>query len=155
MGAAYFYHLTRQPLEVALPALLEKASGAGWRIEVRGTSLERMQWLDDKLWLGADDGFLAHGLAGGSEDAQQPILLTTNAEPGFECIMSIDGATLDPQEVSDSQRVCILFNGLDENAMQQARSQWKTLTEAGCAAQYWSEESGRWQKKADSQSAAS
>ncbi|MBT4568080.1 MAG: DNA polymerase III subunit chi, partial [Marinovum sp.] len=54
MGAAYFYHLTRQPLEVALPALLEKASGAGWRIEVRGTSLERMQWLDDKLWLGAD-----------------------------------------------------------------------------------------------------
>ena len=155
MGAAYFYHLTRQPLEVALPALLEKASGAGWRIEVRGTSLERMQWLDDKLWLGADDGFLAHGLAGGSEDAQQPILLTTNAEPGFECIMSIDGATLDPQEVSDSQRVCILFNGLDENAMQQARSQWKTLTEAGCAAQYWSEESGRWQKKADSQSVAS
>ncbi len=154
MGAAYFYHLTRQPLEVALPALLEKASGAGWRIEVRGTSLARMQWLDDKLWLGADDGFLAHGLAGGSEDAQQPILLTTNAEPGFECIMSIDGATLDPQEVSDSQRVCILFNGLDENAMQQARSQWKTLTEAGCAAQYWSEESGRWQKKADSQSAA-
>ncbi|MBT4567908.1 MAG: DNA polymerase III subunit chi, partial [Marinovum sp.] len=85
---------------------------------------------------------------------QQPILLTTNAEPGFECIMSIDGATLDPQEVSDSQRVCILFNGLDESAMQQARSQWKTLTEAGCAAQYWSEESGRWQKKADSQSAA-
>ena len=155
MGAAYFYHLTRQPLEVALPALLEKASGAGWRIEVRGTSLERMQWLDDKLWFGADDDFLAHGLAGGSEDAQQPILLTTNAEPGFECIMSIDGATLDPQEVSDSQRVCILFNGLDENAMQQARSQWKTLTEAGCAAQYWSEESGRWQKKADSQSAAS
>jgi DNA polymerase-3 subunit chi len=39
--------------------------------------------------------------------------------------------------------------------MQQARRQWKTLTEAGCAAQYWSEESGRWQKKADSQSAAS
>ena len=155
MGAAYFYHLTCQPLEVALPALLEKASGVGWRIEVRGTSLERMQWLDDKLWLGADDGFLAHGLAGGSEDAHQPILLTTNAEPGFECIMSIDGATLDPQEVSDSQRVCILFNGLDESAMQQARSQWKTLTEAGCAAQYWSEESGRWQKKADSQSAAS
>jgi DNA polymerase III subunit chi len=155
MGAAYFYHLTRQPLEVTLPALLEKASGAGWRIEVRGTNLERMQWLDDKLWLGADDGFLAHGVAGGSEDAHQPILLTTNAEPGFECIMSIDGATLDPQEVSDSKRVCILFNGLDESAMQQARSQWKTLTEAGCAAQYWSEESGRWQKKADSQSAAS
>lgn len=73
MGAAYFYHLTRQPLEVALPALLEKASGASWRVEVRGTSLERMQWLDEKLWLGPDDGFLAHGLAGSDKDAHQPI----------------------------------------------------------------------------------
>ena len=155
MGAAYFYHLTRQPLEVALPALLEKASGAGWRVEVRGTSLERMQWLDDKLWLGSDDGFLAHGLSGSDTDAYQPILLTTNVESGFDCIMSIDGAQIDAQEVSNSQRVCILFDGLDETAMQQARRQWKILTEAGCAAQYWSEESGRWQKKADSQSAAS
>lgn len=155
MGAAYFYHLTRQPLEVALPVLLEKASGASWRVEVRGTSLERMQWLDDKLWLGSDDGFLAHGLSGSDTDAHQPILLTTNAESGFDCIMSIDGAQIDAQEVSNSQRVCILFDGLDETAMQQARRQWKILTEAGCAAQYWSEESGRWQKKADSQSAAS
>ena len=155
MGAAYFYHLTRQPLEVALPALLEKASGAGWRVEVRGTSLERMQWLDDKLWLGSDDRFLAHGLSGSDTDAHQPILLTTNAESGFDCIMSIDGAQIDAQEVNNSLRVCILFDGLDETAMQQARRQWKILTEAGCAAQYWSEESGRWQKKADSQSAAS
>ena len=69
--------------------------------------------------------------------------------------MSIDGAQIDVQEVNNSQRVCILFDGLDETAMQQARRQWKILTEAGCAAQYWSEESGRWQKKADSQSAAS
>lgn len=155
MGAAYFYHLTRQPLEGALPALLEKASGAGWRVEVRGTSLERIQWLDDKLWLGSDDGFLAHGLSGSDTDAHQPILLTTNAERGFDCIMSIDGAQIDAQEVSNSQRVCILFDGLDETALQQARRQWRTLTEAGCVAQYWSEESGRWQKKADSQSDAS
>ena len=155
MGVVYFYHLTRQPLEVALPALLEKASGAGWRIEVRGTSPERMQWLNDKLWLGPDDGFLAHGLAGSDKDLHQPILLTTNAESGFQCIMSVDGAIIDAQEVNDSQRVCILFDGLNETAMQQARGQWKTLTEAGCAAQYWSEESGRWQKMADSQSSDS
>ena len=30
-----------------------------------------------------------------------------------------------------------------------ARVQWKTLTDAGCSAQYWSEESGRWEKKAE------
>ena len=69
--------------------------------------------------------------------------------------MSVDGAIIEAQEVNDSQRVCILFDGLNETAMQQARGQWKTLTEAGCAAQYWSEESGRWQKMADSQSSDS
>ena len=155
MGAAYFYHLTRQPLEVALLALLEKASGSGWRIEVRGTSLERMEWLNDKLWLGPEDGFLAHGLAGSDNDLHQPIILTTNAESGCQCIMSVDGAIIEGQEVNNSQRVCILFDGLNETAMQNARGEWKTLTEAGCAAQYWSEESGRWQKMADSQSSES
>ena len=36
MGAAYFYHLTRAPLEVTLPMLLGKAQQAGWRVAVRG-----------------------------------------------------------------------------------------------------------------------
>lgn len=154
MGAAYFYHLTRQPLDAALPALLEKARQAGWRIEVRGTSMERMQWLDGKLWLGAEDGFLAHGLAGGDYDADQPIVLTTNAISGCDCIMSVDGAVIDAEDVNNSQRVCILFDGLDDAAVKQAREQWKSLTEKGCAAQYWSEESGRWQKKADTKAKA-
>ena len=77
MGDVYFYHLTRQPLEHTLPALLGKARQAGWRIAVRGTDAARMAWLDDQLWLGADDAFLPHGLAGGPHDADQPILLTT------------------------------------------------------------------------------
>jgi DNA polymerase-3 subunit chi len=34
--------------------------------------------------------------------------------------------------------------------VQAARVQWKALTGAGCAAQYWSEESGNWEKKAES-----
>ena len=38
MGAAYFYHLTRRPLEATLPMLLGKAQQAGWRVAVRGTT---------------------------------------------------------------------------------------------------------------------
>ena len=45
MGAAYFYHLTRAPVERTLPLLLGKALGAGWRVAVRGTSEERLDWL--------------------------------------------------------------------------------------------------------------
>jgi DNA polymerase-3 subunit chi len=46
-------------------------------------------------------------------------------------------------------RVCILFDGNDDAALDTARGQWKALTRAGCSAQYWSEESGRWEKKAE------
>ncbi|MEM7720517.1 MAG: DNA polymerase III subunit chi, partial [Pseudomonadota bacterium] len=31
-----------------------------------------------------------------------------------------------------------------------ARTQWRSLTEAGITAQYWAEEAGRWVKKAES-----
>lgn len=151
MGAAYFYHLTRRPLEATLPLLLDKARAAGWRIAVRGTDPGRMAWLDEKLWLGGDESFLPHGLAGGPHDADQPILLTTaeTAANDPACLMAMDGAEVTPQEVQALERVCILFDGHDGPALARARGQWKALTEAGCSAQYWSEESGRWEKKAE------
>ncbi len=152
MGAAFFYHLTQAPLEDTLPRLLEKARGAGWKIAVRTRSQERMQWLDEKLWLQGNDSFLAHGCVGGAYDALQPILLTLQEGPanGAECIMAIDGAEVSAEQVETAERVCILFDGYDQDAVQNARVQWKALTDAGCAAQYWSEESGAWQKKAES-----
>lgn len=151
MGAAYFYHLTRRPLEQTLPLLLDKARAAGWRIVVRGSDAGRLDWLDEKLWQGAEDGFLPHGRAGGPHDADQPILLTTTAEApnAPACLMTVDGAEVTPEEVTALERVCILFDGFDPEALNRARGQWKTLTTAGCSAQYWSEESGRWEKKAE------
>lgn len=150
MGAAYFFHLTRSPLEVTLPMLLGKALGAGWRVAVRGTDAARLDWLDDKLWL--DDGFLPHGRAGGEFDAEQPVLLTTDtsAPNGAVCVMAVDGAEIGADEVNALDRVCILFDGNDGDAVQAARDQWKTLTGAGCAAQYWSQVGGGWEKKAES-----
>lgn len=152
MGAAYFYHLTQNPLDVTLPQLLQKARGAGWRIAVRGRDLAQIDWLDQKLWLGREEDFLPHGQAGGPHDALQPILLTTTQDlpNGATCIMSVGGADVTPDEVAKSDRICILFDGLDPEAVSHARTQWKALTDAGCAAQYWSEESGRWEKKAES-----
>ncbi|EBA16206.1 DNA polymerase III subunit chi [Roseobacter sp. SK209-2-6] len=151
MGAAYFYHLTRKPMPETLMVLLEKARGAGWAIAVRGQDPDRMTWLDDALWLGSDDSFLAHGLAGGPHDALQPILLTATAQAANDpkCLMSVDGAGVEAEEVQALERVCILFDGNDMQAVQRAREQWKALTGAGCKAQYWSEESGRWEKKAE------
>jgi DNA polymerase-3 subunit chi len=151
MGAAWFYHMTRKPLEETLPVLLERARGAGWRVAIRGTDAGRLAWLDEKLWLLADDGFLPHGLAGGEFDADQPVLLTTGtAVPnGATYLVAIDGAEVTPAEVAAMERVSVMFDGHDADALARARAQWKALTAAGCAAAYWSEESGRWEKKAE------
>lgn len=152
MGAVYFYHLTRRPLEETLAVLLGKSLAAGWRVAVRGPDLGRLDWLDQKLWLGPEEGFLPHGLAGGPHDSDQPILLTSGFEAANDpaCLMAIDGADVRADETEALERVCILFDGHNPDAVQAARVQWKGLTEAGCAAQYWSEESGSWQKKAES-----
>jgi len=124
---------------------------AGWRVAVRGRDPARMEWLDRQLWLGAPDGFLPHGLAGGPHDAAQPVLLTVAPDAANDpaCLMTVDGAEVDPAEVQRLQRVCVIFDGNDHAALQVARGQWKALTAAGCAAQYWSEESGRWDMKAE------
>lgn len=157
MGDAYFYHLTRRPLEATLPMLLEKARGAGWRVAVRGQETARMGWLDQKLWLGPEEGFLPHGLAKAPHAADQPVLLITGTDMpnGATCLMAVDGADVTAEEVKRLARVCVLFDGNDEAALQVARGQWKALTEAGCTAQYWSEASGKWEKKAEANGGAS
>lgn len=151
MGEAYFYHLTRRPMDETLSVLLEKSLGAGWRVIVRGVEAGRMDWLDQKLWQGPEDSFLPHGLAGGPHDALQPVLLTHGMETPNkpDCLMSVDGAQVLPEEVKALTRVMILFDGHDGQALDVARGQWRSLTGAGCKAQYWSEENGRWEKKAE------
>jgi len=151
MGAAYFYHLTRRPLESTLPLLLHKALAAGWRVAVREPEPERLDRLDARLWEGPEEAFLPHGRAGGPHDALQPVLLTTGTDRpnGANCVMSVDGAGVTPEEVQTLERVCILFDGNDAAAKQAARGQWRALTAAGCTAQYWSEASGKWEKKAE------
>jgi len=153
MGAAYFYHLTEQPLEATLPVLIAKARAAGWAVEVRGTDARMMDRLDDQLWSGPDDMFVPHGRAGGPHDALQPVLLCTVDEAAANapaCIMAVGGAGITPAECAMLERACILFDGQDPEAVQQARDQWRDLTGAGVAAQYWAQEGGRWTKKAES-----
>ncbi|SFH22357.1 DNA polymerase III, chi subunit [Palleronia marisminoris] len=152
MGAAYFYHLTRRPLEEVLPQLLERSLKQGWRVLVRGRNARRIEALDLHLWSYAEDSFLPHGLAGGAHDAAQPVLLTADPLPadGRPCVMSVEGADVTADEVVAAERVCVIFDGNDPSALDRARTQWRTLTGAGANAQYWSEESGQWEKKAES-----
>lgn len=152
MGEVFFYHLTRAPLEVTLRTLLEKSLGAGWRVAVRGRTEEALERLDAQLWLEPEEGFLPHGRAGGPHDAAQPVLLTTAREAANrpDCVVSVEGAEIGAEEAERLARAMILFDGHDPGAVQAAREQWRALTGAGARAKYWSEESGRWEMKAES-----
>lgn len=144
-----FYHLTRSTAEETAMTLLSRAAGAKMRVMLRGTDRAALARIDDLLWLQPDEGFVPHGMAGGPQDGEQPILIGTGEIANdATALMLTGGAEVSEAEARAMQRVWILFDGADGAALSHARGQWTALTGAGLPAQYWSEESGRWEKKA-------
>ena len=150
MATVMFYHLTRSSVEETLLTLLPRALSQGWRVMLRGTDPVALERLDARLWLAEDPPFLPHGMEGGPHDALQPVLIGRGPiANGARGLFLIDGAATTPDEARPLERVWLLFDGGDGAQLADARAKWKALTEAGLAAQYWSEESGRWEKKAE------
>jgi len=152
MGEVWFYHLTETPAEDLLPVLLIRALDGGHRVELRGTDPARMDRLDQALWLQPPDGFLPHGLAGGPQDARQPVLLTVQGQAaanGADFLIALDGAEVTAAECARLFRAAVVFDGNDSLALARARDQWRMTGSAGLAAQYWTREGGRWTKKQD------
>jgi DNA polymerase III subunit chi len=145
-----FYHLQRQPLERVLPTLLEKSLERGWRVIVQAGSEERLEALDAHLWTYRDDSFLPHGTWRESEAAEQPILLTVGDDNpnGAAVRFLIDGAPM-PAEPGSYERIVLLFDGEDPDAVASARERWSEAKASGISVTYWqTDEQGRWQRKA-------
>jgi DNA polymerase-3 subunit chi len=150
MTEILFYHLQGQRLENVLPALLEKSLQRGWRVAVQGASEERIEALDAHLWTYRDDGFLPHGTWREQQAAAQPVLLTlTESNPnGSNVRILIEGAPM-PADPENYQRIVLLFDGDDEEAVAAARLHWNEAKAKGFDVTYWQpDESGRWTKKA-------
>ncbi|GBD48193.1 DNA polymerase III chi subunit HolC [Methylopila sp. Yamaguchi] len=144
----FFYHLTRQPLDKALPALLEKCLERKWKVVVQASAPERVSALDDALWTYSDESFLPHGAD--AEGADEPIWLTTSdGNPNGAAVrVLVDGAA-PPPDLAPYERALLLFDGHDPEALDAARAQWKTLKAAGHVLTYWQQDDdGRWRKKA-------
>jgi DNA polymerase III subunit chi len=152
MGTVMFFHLMQSAPADTLAINAPRALGQGWRVMVRGADPAALDLLDQALWLkGGDESFLPHGLEGGPHDADQPVLLGLGGPVnGAKVLALVDGASATDPEIAAMERVWVLFDGNDPDRLQAARVQWKAMTAAGHAAQYWSEESGRWEKKAES-----
>ena len=150
MTEILFYHLQGQRLEAVLTPLLEKSLERGWRVIVQGASEERIEALDAHLWTYRDDGFLPHGTWREQDSAGQPVLLTVNdGNPnGSNVRFLIEGAAV-PADAEAYERIVLLFDGEDEEAVAAARARWSEATAKGFQATYWQpDEQGRWNKKA-------
>lgn len=147
MSEILFYHLESQPLERVLPVLVEKSLERGWKVVVETSSDERAEAIDTLLWTWRDDSFLPHARAGGSEDAMQPVLITTRPHNpnGAHVRFFVDRAV--PSSGVGYQRIVFMFSGHDPDAVTDARSAWRALKE-GNEVTYWQQEqNGRWVKK--------
>jgi DNA polymerase-3 subunit chi len=144
-----FYHLTRSPLERALPRLLEKVLGAGLRAVVRAGSAERVEFLNAALWTYEPASFLPHGTAREGDASWQPIWLTEGEDNPNEAevLVLTDGVTA--TDVSAFERCLEMFDGRDQQAVEAARERWRAYNDAGHALTYWQQTSrGGWEQKA-------
>jgi DNA polymerase III subunit chi len=149
MTEILFYHLKGQRLEQVLPPLLQKSLERGWRVVVQASSEERVDALDAHLWTWRDDAFLPHGTCRDPEAAEQPIVLTATAENpnGAAVRFLVDGANL-VADATNYQRIVLLFDGDDPEAVEIARVRWNDAKTSGAEVTYWkADEDGRWQRQ--------
>ena len=148
MAEIGFYHLTRTSADKALPQLLGRTLQAGQRAVVLCGSPERVEALDAALWLAPEPDWLPHGASAMGEADLQPIWLTALDENpnGAKFLFLIDGANSARIETYD--RVFDLFDGNDEQAVQEARQRWRAAKAAGHTLAYWQQGARGWEKKA-------
>ena len=150
MTEILFYHLQGQKLEGVLTPLLEKSLERGWKAIVQGASEERIEALDAHLWTYRDEGFLPHGTWREQDAASQPVLLTVNdGNPNGSSVRFLIEGVAVPADAESYQRIVLVFDGDDEDAVADARAQWSDAKAKGFEATYWQpDEQGRWVKKA-------
>jgi len=150
MAEILFFHLQSRPLESVLPTILERALARGQKVVVEVSSPERLAAVDDHLWTYSDESFLPHVTAAEPDAAANPIVLTTQAHNPNGAVVRIcaDGVRI-PDAMQDYERVVLIFDGDDPEALAAAREDWKKAKASGAAASYWQlDEAGRWEKKA-------
>jgi DNA polymerase-3 subunit chi len=149
MTEVLFYHLQNMSLEGVLPPLLEKSLERGWRVVVQSTSEERADALDAHLWTYRDDSFLPHATWRVADVADQPIVLAVEeSNPnGANVRFLVDNAPL-PSDSHSYERMVLVFNGDDADALAAARSAWTDCKSRGFEVTYWqADERGRWQRR--------
>ena len=140
-----FYQLGGTPPEQVIASIAEKILGQDGRLLVVAAEEGALARLDRQLWDQGAASFLPHGISGGTDDARQPILLSTGPDaPNLaRNLLIADGEWREAALGYD--RAFYLFDG---DSLEGARLAWKLLAgRDGVERNYWALEDGRWTKK--------
>lgn len=151
MSRVDFYHLQNQTLENVLPKLLEKAYETGKKVKIKIGNEERVEFINTFLWTFDEQSFIPHGSRKDGFGEMQPIWLSTADDNPNEAtlLFLVDGAKVDLDILLQYERVFNIFDGNSETAVNEARTFWKELKNAGEEIYYWQQDdSGRWKQKA-------
>ena len=141
-----FYQLGSTPLEQVIASIAQKLLGEGKRLLVVAGDEGLLARLDRMLWDQGATSFLPHGLAGGSDDSRQPILLTTQTDaPNLaRNLLIADGQWR--EAALTFERAFYVF---DASTLDGARTAWKLLAgRGGVERRYWAQVDGRWKQQA-------
>ena len=144
-----FYHLTLQPLNVALPKLLSKVNEAKMKAVVIVENSTQLDDIDQALWTFDKASFLAHDTEKSKYKEDQPIYITTGEDnpASAEVLVLTDGTS--SKLLDGYKRVLEMFDGNNSTIVEQARERWASYKEAGHQLSYYQQtETGGWTKKA-------
>jgi DNA polymerase-3 subunit chi len=141
-----FYQLAETPAEQVIASLAEKVLSADGRLLVIAGDEGFLARLDRMLWDQGPASFIPHGLAGGADDARQPVLLSSSPDAPNQArnLLIADGVWRD--SALGYERSFYLF---DANSVEGARLAWKLLAgREGVDRRYWAQVDGRWKQQA-------
>jgi DNA polymerase-3 subunit chi len=141
-----FYQLADTPAEQVIASIADKVLSGDGRLLIIAEDGGYLARLDRMLWDQGAASFIPHGLAGGTDDARQPVLLSTSPDAPNQArnLLIADGLWRDSALTYD--RSFYLF---DTNSLEGARLAWKLLSgREGVERRYWAQVDGRWKQQA-------
>ena len=141
-----FYQLAGTPPEQVIASLADKLLATGGRMIVVADDEVFLARLNRILWDQGAASFVPHGLAGGADDARQPVLLTTSPDAPNQARNMLIADGVWRESALSYDRSFYLF---DNATLEGAREAWKSLAaKDGIERRYWAQEGGKWVKKA-------
>jgi DNA polymerase-3 subunit chi len=140
-----FYQLGKVPLEEVVASICGKLLKEGGRLIIVAEDEGLLARLDRLLWDQGSASFLPHALAGGSDDARQPILLSASPDaPNLARNMLIADGQWREAALSFDRA----FHLFDAATLEGSRLAWKLLAgREGIERRYWANEDGAWVQK--------